>query len=223
MGEPFLGPMRENFLWSESLQPMVDRFSDLVAADRSTAATTNLVKACNTAGYEVPFKDARNQAWFWSYCIHTASMKQRRKAVNAAIPAGIELFGDPEGWRRLLGNRVTLHPSVDYQSQLASTYAAIDVNLNSTSCQMPTAVNQRVFDIPLAGSFVLSDNQPDLFELFEESSEVIVYHDPQEIPSLAAYYQQHPERRRAISARAKQRIVAEHTYAKRLERLLSTV
>ena len=50
----------------------------------------------------------------------------------------------------------------------------IEINLNITSSQMPTGVNQRVLISLQSGSFVLNDKQSDLEELFEKD-EVVTY------------------------------------------------
>ena len=67
---------------------------------------------------------------------------------------------------KLPGRRIKTHPDVDYRSEIAQWYRRIKINLNITSCQMPTALNQRVFDVPACGGFILNDNQTDLKELF---------------------------------------------------------
>lgn len=49
------------------------------------------------------------------------------------------------------------------------------INVNQTSLQMRDAVNQRVFDCPAAGGFVITDNQPDLHEYFDVTREMVTY------------------------------------------------
>ena len=143
--------------------------------------------------------------------------------VSSLIPSGLELFGDPKEWKQLLGNNINAHPDLDYNTQLCNTYRNIEINLNITSCQMPGAVNQRVFDIPLCGSFVLSDNQKDMSELFEPEKEAICYTDINELKDLVKYYTLNTAARLQIIKAAQKRILHEHTYYHRVKRIQETL
>ena len=111
---------------------------------------------------KVPYSDRRNRTWFRSYIIHTASMMRRKQVIAPLVSSGIQTFGDPEGWRDLCGDNLKTNPDIDYRADLSQIYRNIEINVNITSCQMPSAVNQRVFDIPSCGGFVISDMQDDL-------------------------------------------------------------
>jgi spore maturation protein CgeB len=89
--------------------------------------------------------------------------------------------------------------------------------------QMKAAVNQRVFDVPAAGGFILTDFKEQLAEVLEPGREVICYHHPEEIPDLARFYLDHPEARRKIIGRGRDRILREHTYRHRLQEMLAVL
>jgi len=158
--------------------------------------------------------------WLCAYCIHTASMKKRRDIIRALIPSGIETFGDPEGWKQLFGAQIVTHPDLDYATQLRNAYRNIAVNVNSTSCQMPSAVNQRVFDIPMAGSFVVSDSQKDLSSLFTINKEAVCYGDTKELRDIVHYYIKNVSARLRIVKAAQRRISSEHTYVHRMKTVM---
>lgn len=84
---------------------------------------------------------------------------------------------------------------------------------------MKGAVNQRVFDVPACDGFVLTDNQPQLAHLFEPGKEVLTYDEPGEIPERLASLLGNAAQRTKISAAARRRIVAEHTYEHRVTEL----
>jgi spore maturation protein CgeB len=146
-----------------------------------------------------------------------ATQQYRLAQVQAVAPLGLTLFGDT-GWGRLVP-RAQLQGPVTYGAALARVYAGTTISLNATSLQMPTAVNQRVFDVPMAGGFCLSDAQSDLAAFFELDSEAVVYHSPEELASLVRYYAHNAQRRQDITARAQTRIVRCHTYTHRLAAL----
>ena len=84
---------------------------------------------------------------------------------------------------------------------------------------MKGAVNQRVFDAPAAGAFVLTDWREQMAGLFEPH-EMACYREPDEILDLARHYLAHPKERRRITAAARKRVLACHTWRHRLQTLL---
>jgi spore maturation protein CgeB len=224
MGESFLAPLRQKFLWSDRLQPLVEKTAALLLTNPQTPLPKLLAQACASLGIAHPFSDERNRTWLSAYCIHFASMLRRRELIASLIPQGIELFGDPQGWQQSLGQLPLLprlHGDIDYH-QLGPLYRSSAVNINTTSCQMATAVNQRIFDIPAAGGFVLTDRQTDALELFEPS-QLALYHDRDDAHQQVRYYVNNPREAQAIARAAAQAIQARHTYTHRLCTLLNTL
>ena len=223
MGSAFLENIKSRFLWSDSLIPLVEKSSEALLDNPSKKISDIIKKTAEDLSITLPFSDERNFTWLCSYAIHSASMKKRKKIICSLLSSGIELFGDPEGWKQLLGSDSITHPDLDYNTQLCDTYEAIKINLNITSCQMPSAVNQRVFDIPLSGSFVLSDNQKDMEELFDIGKEAICYQSIHELKDLIKYYSENEGKRLSIVEAAQERIKKEHTYNTRISSIINTV
>ena len=88
---------------------------------------------------------------------------------------------------------------------------------------MKGAVNQRVFDVPACGAFVLTDYREQVEELFELNREIVCFKDQEEIPDLIRYYLKHPEKREAVSQAARERIFRDHTYDHRMKSVLDTM
>jgi spore maturation protein CgeB len=87
---------------------------------------------------------------------------------------------------------------------------------------MKDGLNQRVFDVPAAGAFLLTDYKESLLDLFRED-EVAVFRDPEEAQTKLQYYGQHPEERRAIANRARERVLEEHTFMHRVRTILENL
>ncbi|XPV76092.1 MAG: CgeB family protein [Desulfovibrio sp.] len=104
--------------------------------------------------------------------------------------------------------------SVPYD-ELPQWYGRAAINFNCTSLQMHTAVNQRVFDVPACGGFLLTDSRQELSELFAED-EVVTYDCESEIPGKVQYWLENPEERKQVVKKARKRILEEHTYVHRL-------
>jgi spore maturation protein CgeB len=160
--------------------------------------------------------------WLRAAILHGATSAYRVDLLRRLLPLGLRIFGDPEGWRRVLGPDAPVHPDVSYFEEAPAVYASCAVNLSATSLQMPGAVNQRCFDVPLCGGFLLTDRQEELFELFAED-EVATYQGPDDVADQAREWLGAPARRREISTRARARVLGEHTYRRRMQQLVEAV
>jgi spore maturation protein CgeB len=151
-----------------------------------------------------------------------ATLEYRLSCVRELLPFKPVIYGDA-GWRELLGNSVVLRPEVNYYDELPQIYGGTAINFNATSLQMKAAVNQRVFDAPAAGGFVLTDFREQLAELFEVGEEVACFGEPGEICDLVRFYLQHPKVRETMTIKARSRVLAEHTYRHRVAAMLDTM
>ena len=151
-----------------------------------------------------------------------ATLKYRLACVRELAPLTPVIYGD-SGWRDLVGKGFLLRPEVNYYDELPQVYGASAINFNATSLQMRAAVNQRIFDAPAAGGFVLTDFREQLAELFQVGEEVACYQEPGEIPELARFYLRQPRVREKMTAKARQRVLAEHTYRHRVGVMLDTM
>ena len=151
-----------------------------------------------------------------------ATMDYRLACVRELATFGPVIYGD-SGWPELLGKGFVWRPEINYYDELHQVYSASAINFNATSLQMKAAVNQRIFDAPAAGGFVLTDFREQLAELFKVGEEVAVFWEPGEIPELARFYLKHPQVREKMTGRARRRVLAEHTYRHRVAVMLETM
>ncbi len=143
----------------------------------------------------------------------------RLQCVKELTAFDLEIRGDT-GWKDLLGRSDILSPPIDYYKELPGFYSRCRINFNATSLQMGAAVNQRVFDVPACGAFLLTDRQQALGEAFDLGHEVIAFEDPDEIPDLIRFYLKHPGKREAVAERGRKRVLQEHTYKHRLRHII---
>ncbi len=126
------------------------------------------------------------------------------------------VVGD-EGWRAGAESGLfRFHPVLDYYTQLPFFYPVCRINLNITSLQMKTGLNQRVFDAPACGAFLLIEARPQLEIHFEPGREVAAYQDKEEALDLARYYLDHEAARLEVIRQARRRVLDQHTYRHRL-------
>ncbi len=163
--------------------------------------------------------NTKDEAWFASYCIHLASNEKRRLCLQPLLDLGLQFAGDPQGWKTMFGNGIKTLPDIDYRKGLCLHYSQSDIHINITSCQMPCAVNQRVFDIPLCERFVINDTQSDLFELFPKDA-VCAANTPEEYAELAKFHLKNSTAKSEIIKNAKEHILAKHLYKHRVKTIL---
>jgi spore maturation protein CgeB len=112
---------------------------------------------------------------------------------------------------------------VDYYRSLGSHYQGSAVNLNVTSAQMRTGLNQRVFDVPASRSFLLTDSKSQILELFEPGREAVLYQSPEEARDKALWHLGRPSERAGVAERAWRRVQGGHLYRHRLAKILERV
>jgi len=167
----------------------------------------------------------QRQLAFETAVIWESTRQYRARCLGQVMEFSPLIAGD-EGWLLTFpdeGTRWRRLPELAYYNQLPGFYPLSDVNFNCTSLQMKGAVNQRVFDVPACGAFLLTDHRAQMERLFEPGSEVAVYGDPEEIPALVRHYLAHPEERARIAQAARKRVLAEHTYVIRMGQLLEVM
>ncbi|WP_461208787.1 CgeB family protein [Desulfocurvus sp. DL9XJH121] len=154
-----------------------------------------------------------------------ATRQYRHKCVAGTLGFSPLIAGD-WGWRRTFpdeGGAWRWHKELSYYDELPLFYPQAKVNFNCTSQQMKGAVNQRVFDVPACGAFVLTDHRVQMENLLEPGAEVAFYKDPADVPEMIKRYLDDPEARERIARAARRRILAEHTYEHRLETLFKAM
>ncbi|WP_031478945.1 CgeB family protein [Maridesulfovibrio frigidus] len=149
-----------------------------------------------------------------------ATRQYRLSCIHAIIKYSPLIVGD-SGWHSLLEKGGWNYlASLDYYADLPIFYAMSDVSFNCTSRQMKGAVNQRIFDVPSCGGFVLTDHREQMDDLFEPEREIISYSCVEDIPDIMERCLKDTQMRKKVSGAARKRILAEHTYEHRLMELL---
>ena len=121
------------------------------------------------------------------------------------------------------GRRITPRESVKIFNA-----AAINLNLHSSTYHKginPAGdfVNPRTFEIAGCGGFQLVDPRSHLPELFEPDRELICFENAEDLREKIAYYLARPDERASIAAASHKRTRLDHTYQKRMARVLEII
>jgi len=154
----------------------------------------------------------------------------RQRFFARLLDYDLKIWGtgwDPEG---PLGPRIQRNGDRIETEEVVKIYNATRVNLNLHSAVDVEGVdpdgdfvNPRTFEIAACGGFQLVDRRTLLAELFEPDREIAVFSDLAELRAKLDHYLAHPEERGRLAEAARQRVLAEHTYHHRLERMLAAI
>ncbi|MGI9170641.1 MAG: glycosyltransferase family protein [Caulobacteraceae bacterium] len=145
-----------------------------------------------------------------------------RRRIVAALASPISIHGP--GWKPV--------PGVDHQidrrrvrpGALLPLYRAHLAALNvRNEHNVLAGLNQRNFDPYLVETPVLSDAQGDLERCFDPGREVLVWRDVDELEALYGGLRADPGRAAAVGAQGRRRVLADHTYARRLQAIVNLV
>jgi spore maturation protein CgeB len=81
------------------------------------------------------------------------------------------------------------------------------------------ANNMRMFETTGVGALLLTEDAPNLRNLFEPDQEVVAYESEDDLVEKVHHYLEHDEERLNIAAAGQARTLAEHTYARRMAEL----
>ena len=99
----------------------------------------------------------------------------------------------------------------------------LDIHIFFGTSNKAFDINPRVFEAAGCGAFVLTNENAYLSKLFEIDKEIVCYRDENELNEKIKYYLKHPQERKAIAQRAQQRVYRDHTYEKRLQKIISVI
>jgi spore maturation protein CgeB len=150
--------------------------------------------------------------------VFVANPTPLRRAVVSAIAAPIAVYGP--GWRASDGGAHDIHPGRVAAGRVPTLYGGHRATLNiRNELNVLSGLNQRNFEPCLAGSALLTDDQPDLEACFEPGSEVLVWRDADELNALYAQVVGDVSFAQRVAEAGRARVLAQHTFAHRLESL----
>ncbi|MDL2316812.1 glycosyltransferase [Desulfovibrio sp. OttesenSCG-928-A18] len=155
-----------------------------------------------------------------------AGYPNRRKAFVQLRDFGLKIWGTEWDDAPLLAPLLQRGGARVSPEDCVRIYNGADINLNLHSSVQADSlvshgdfVNPRTFEIASCGAFQLVDERELLPELFSED-EMATFSDMDSLRDAIISYRQSPEKRAAMAAKARARVLAEHSYAARMRSLL---
>jgi spore maturation protein CgeB len=150
--------------------------------------------------------------------VFVANPTPLRRQTVARIAEPIAIFGP--GWRKVDAPAHRIHPGRVAARRAPQLYAAHRAALNiRNELHVLTGLNQRNFEPCLAGAALITDDQPDLESCFEPGREVLIWRDADELNGLYAEVLGDVSLAQRVAEAGHARVLAQHTFAHRLESL----
>ncbi len=141
-----------------------------------------------------------------------------REAVVSTLASPIAVWGPAWTAVGTVGHEV--HAQRIAKRRVFTLYASHVAVLNiRNELNVLAGLNQRNFEPCLAGAAVVTDDQPDLVLCFEPDAEVLAWRTTDELNAVYERILKDPAWAAAIGEAGRRRVVAEHTYAARLQTL----
>ena len=164
--------------------------------------------------------------------VGTINSVNRRDVLEALAHFDLKVWGRTIG-KYFNASRTIVSDELPFSSALQSRfvgqgawgeeipriYAAAAIVLN---VHHPDHLNQRLFEVPGCGGFLLTDGKDYVGDFFEPDKEVALYDGTEDVADLVAYWLARPEERAAIAEAGFRRAHQDHTYVNRMESLMET-
>lgn len=112
---------------------------------------------------------------------------------------------------------------VNYYTEMPLVFRNSKININSTLRSIHYGIPLRVIDIIASGGFVLTNEQPDLWEFFEKDISIATYYNMCELREKIDYYLSHDEERKKIIDNGMKIVKEQFDYKVLLKRILDNV
>jgi len=98
-----------------------------------------------------------------------------------------------------------------------------NMTINDNDPQKKTQMKQRLFEIPCAGSLMVTQNVQNLDKYFIANEEIIVYETPEEAADKIKLYLNNEIEREKIAKKGQERFIRDHTSKNRLAKLVDQI
>ncbi len=121
---------------------------------------------------------------------------------------------------RLKIEGVVNHGTVDHIGTAPIVYRTSKINLNITLRSIHTGIPLRAFEILGSGGFLLSNYQADFADCYTDGEDYVSYGSKDDMLDKIEYYLSNEKERKEIAQNGYEKTLKEHTYVRRLEKML---
>lgn len=108
----------------------------------------------------------------------------------------------------------------NYMNGMPHVFHRSKINLNFMMRSIRSGMSLRVLDVLGAGGFLLTTYRSELFEYFTDGQELVIVHEPEELPEKIRYYLAHDKERKEIAECGQKKVLEAFDYRKILPDIL---
>ena len=153
--------------------------------------------------------------------MHTSRTAVLERLVEVGVPLKIWGMVPAGGLKDSRLSECYMGPA--WGLQMYEVLARSKIVLNHHGNVPPYANNLRLFESTGSGAMLLTDDKPNLAELFRVGSEVLAYRDAQECVDQITYYLTHETERAAIAKAGQERTLTDHSFEHRMRELIEII
>ncbi len=204
----------------QQMRDYVDRIVEAKLKNRSKRVEDLVDEIPFAPGKRIQLDPQVRHFLYWE-----ANNRHRIELLERLVDLDLRIYGN-EDWIPLTKEsplRDKFLGPMDPNTELPSLFASARVNLNIHSVQCSGSLNQRDFNAPVAGGFLLSDWVPGAGRFFEPEVEAAYFTDSKDLRAKVEFFLEHPDLREQIVRAGKARVLDHHTYNHRVGQLLDTL
>lgn len=118
-------------------------------------------------------------------------------------------------------HNVNCRGGADSNTMMPKIIKCSKINLNLTNRPIKTGLPLRIFDLMACGSFVLSNYQEEIPELFTPGEDIVVYDSIADMLNKIDYYLEHEDERKQIAENGYRKVKELHSYDERIAAMFS--
>lgn len=182
-----------------------------------------LPEACEPrVHHPLPLSEEDRRRFGCDLMIYGNPYPYRLRLLEGLADMDLRMYGN--GPVRFYGHRLERNWQGEdlYWDRKIKAVLAAKIVVNTSHYGEIESVNARTFEVAGIGGFQVAD-APKVADFFKPGEEIVTFCGPKELRERIEHYLQRPEERRAIAERARERAHREHTYEKRLAKLLEVV
>ncbi|MCP5463219.1 MAG: glycosyltransferase [bacterium] len=207
----------------EAKKVFIRRVSERLCRSPWTPIEQIIAELTVKMGISFSIDDPVRKHEFEAFVQNYARSGYRKGIIQQLLEFNPVLYGD-KGWMNLISEgKGEYKGRINNRLELPELYSASKININITVPQIRNSFSHRAFEIPACRGFLLSDYRPEAESFFELDSEIVCFRTYDELRDKTLYYSNHPEDRKEIARRGYERVIAEHTYAHRMQKIVEFV
>ena len=145
----------------------------------------------------------------------------RRRWVSSLRGRGIDVACFGYGWENGPVKSEDISEIIR-NSIISLNFGDSGLHLQGFGVQRSRQIKARVFEVPGAGGFLLTEDAPYLKDFYIPGKEVVVFNTVDDLCEKLGFFLTHPEQRDAIAKAGYERTLKEHTYEHRFRSLFDS-